>query len=175
MQFQINGSQEVRKFVVGFIEEACKKDPNILSRVIPNLRMMLNLLNESVDVVKRVIRAMTFLYKLCLQWLSKVKIITENMEAVWSLISEMKNDIIQMLDSDNDGLYDLFEAGIGINTLDLNNDGQIDLGFTDNNTNGASDIAEIITPLDSDADGLPDVIELDSDDDDCFDNQVFSL
>ena len=104
MQFQINGSQEVRKFVVGFIEEACKKDPNILSRVIPNLRMMLNLHNESVDVVKRVIRAMTFLYKLCLQWLSKVKVINENMEAVWSLISEMKTDIIQMLDSDNDGI-----------------------------------------------------------------------
>ena len=73
------------------------------------------------------------------------------------------------LDSDNDGLFDLFEAGIGFNTLDLNNDGQIDLGFTDDNFNGSSDIAEIIIPLDSDADGLPDFIELDSDADDCYD------
>ena len=72
MQFQISGSQEVRKFVVGFIEEACKKDPNFLSRVMPNLGMLL--MDESVDVRKRVIRALTFLYKLCLQWLSKVKV-----------------------------------------------------------------------------------------------------
>jgi gliding motility-associated-like protein len=73
------------------------------------------------------------------------------------------------LDSDNDGLFDLFEAGIGFNTLDLDNDGQIDLGFIDDNFNGSSDVAESIIPLDSDADGLPDFIELDSDADDCFD------
>ncbi|MGB2471100.1 MAG: gliding motility protein, partial [Flavobacteriaceae bacterium] len=73
------------------------------------------------------------------------------------------------LDSDNDGLFDLFEAGIGFNTLDMDNNGQIDLGFTDDNFNGSSDVAESIIPLDSDADGLPDFIELDSDADDCFD------
>ena len=73
------------------------------------------------------------------------------------------------LDSDNDGLYDAFEAGIGVNSLDLNNDGQIDHGFTDVNANGMSDVAEGILPLDSDLDGFPDHIELDSDDDGCFD------
>ena len=64
------------------------------------------------------------------------------------------------LDSDNDGLYDLFEAGIGVNTQDLDNNGQIDLGFTDGNSNGVSDIVEPIVPLDSDGDGLPDFTEL---------------
>ena len=73
------------------------------------------------------------------------------------------------LDSDNDGLYDAFEAGIGINTLDLDNNGQIDPGFVDANLNGFADLAEAITPIDSDLDGLPDYIELDSDDDGCFD------
>ena len=73
------------------------------------------------------------------------------------------------LDSDNDGLYDIFEAGIGVNTLDLNNDGQIDFGFTDTNNNGMSDVSEAITPLDSDLDGISDHLELDSDDDGCFD------
>ena len=73
------------------------------------------------------------------------------------------------LDSDNDGLYDLFEAGIVANTQDIDNDGQIDLGFSDSNMNGASDVAEAITPIDSDADGTPDFIQLDSDSDGCFD------
>ena len=73
------------------------------------------------------------------------------------------------LDSDSDGLYDLFEAGIGVNTQDLDNNGQIDLGFADGNSNGVSDIAEPIVPLDSDSDGLPDFTELDADADGCFD------
>ena len=73
------------------------------------------------------------------------------------------------LDSDNDGLYDLFEFGIGYNTLDLDNNGQIDLAFLDTNTNGVSDIAESITPIDSDTDGTPDFLELNSDNDDCLD------
>ena len=73
------------------------------------------------------------------------------------------------LDSDNDGLYDLFEAGIGVNTLDANNDGQIDLGFVDTNMNGASDVSETITAADSDANGIPDYMQLDSDSDGCFD------
>jgi gliding motility-associated-like protein len=73
------------------------------------------------------------------------------------------------LDSDNDGLYDLFESGIVINTLDLDNDGQIDLGFLDSNMNGASDVTEAQSPIDSDANMVPDFIQLDSDLDGCFD------
>ncbi|MDB2426618.1 T9SS type B sorting domain-containing protein [Flavobacteriaceae bacterium] len=74
------------------------------------------------------------------------------------------------LDSDNDGLYDLFEAGIGVDAQDIDNDGQIDLGFSDTNMNGASDVSEAITPIDSDANGIPDYIQLDSDSDGCFDS-----
>lgn len=73
------------------------------------------------------------------------------------------------LDSDNDGLYDAFEAGIGVNSLDLDNNGQIDLEFADANNNGVSDLVEAITPLDSDLDGIADYLELDSDNDGCFD------
>ena len=73
------------------------------------------------------------------------------------------------LDSDNDGLYDLFEAGVGIHSLDLNNDGQIDLGFLDSNSNGASDLTETMSPIDSDTNTIPDFIQLDSDSDGCFD------
>ena len=41
VQYQTNQNQDVRKWVVGFIEEACKKDPEILTRVVANLRLMI--------------------------------------------------------------------------------------------------------------------------------------
>ena len=46
---------------------------------------------------------MTFLYKLCLKWLCHVKFINENMEAVWSGMIDMKDNIVEMVESDNDG------------------------------------------------------------------------
>ena len=39
--FQTERSADVRKWVVGFIEEACKKDPDLMPRVVANLQMML--------------------------------------------------------------------------------------------------------------------------------------
>ena len=73
------------------------------------------------------------------------------------------------LDADNDGLYDLFEAGVEFGTLDLDADGQIDIGFIDANLNGMSDAAESNIPIDSDANLIPDFVQLDSDVDGCFD------
>jgi len=41
LAFQTDRSQDVRKFVVGFIEDACKKDTELLPKVIANLQLML--------------------------------------------------------------------------------------------------------------------------------------
>ena len=59
MGFQKDRSQEVRKFVVGFIELVCKKDPDLLPDVIVNLRMMIG--DEVVVVQKRVIQVKSHL------------------------------------------------------------------------------------------------------------------
>ncbi|MGJ8549900.1 DUF7507 domain-containing protein, partial [Winogradskyella wichelsiae] len=74
------------------------------------------------------------------------------------------------LDSDNDGIYDVDEAG-NI-ALDTNNDGVIDAndtGFSDSNNNGADDDAEITTPIDTLADDSYDFQNTDSDGDGCTD------
>lgn len=78
------------------------------------------------------------------------------------------------LDSDNDGIYDVVEAGNG--ALDANNDGIIDDAAMNSGTNGLYDGVEIpgsgilnYTVIDSDGDGEQDAYELDSDDDGCFD------
>jgi len=71
-------------------------------------------------------------------------------------------DNFQDLDSDNDGLSDLLEAGVPVSNDD-DNDGMID---GEVNLNGIPTLTTPIAhPLDSDNDGVEDYIELDSDND----------
>ena len=102
LAFQTDRSQDVRKFVVGFIEDACLKDPELLPKVIANLQLMLG--DQSVLVQKRVIQAMTHLYRAALKCLAKTKTVSERMEAAWSLMCNMKEIIVELLESDNDGI-----------------------------------------------------------------------
>jgi hypothetical protein len=79
------------------------------------------------------------------------------------------------LDSDNDGIYDLFEAGHGEADTDFN--GVIDGAPSSFGTNGLFDALETAgdsgalnyTVSDADGDGIFDSIELDSDNDGCSD------
>ncbi|MDG4714436.1 beta strand repeat-containing protein, partial [Winogradskyella marincola] len=74
------------------------------------------------------------------------------------------------LDSDNDGIYDIVEAGNG--SLDTNGDGVIDSNdaiFSDGDGNGADDTAEGTTPIDTLSDGSYDFQNTDSDGDGCSD------
>ena len=102
LAFQTDRSQDVRKFVVGFIEDACLKDPELLPKVIANLQLMLG--DQSVLVQKRVIQAMTHLYRAALKCLARSKTVSERMEAAWSLMCNMKEIIVELLESDNDGI-----------------------------------------------------------------------
>ena len=66
------------------------------------------------------------------------------------------------LDSDNDGITDAIESG----GIDDDNDGRID-GFSDANSDGADDVVQMsgAEPRDSDNDGVPNHLDLDSDND----------
>ncbi|XP_029475439.1 symplekin isoform X2 [Rhinatrema bivittatum] len=100
--FQADKSIEVRKFVIGFIEEACKRDNELLLKLIANLNMLLR--DENVNVVKKAILTMTQLYKVALQWMVRSRVISEKQDSCWDMVSDMVNDINQLLDSDNDGI-----------------------------------------------------------------------
>ncbi|MFV8343024.1 LamG-like jellyroll fold domain-containing protein [Flavobacterium sp. XS2P39] len=73
------------------------------------------------------------------------------------------------LDADNDGIEDVIEAGLG----NLSNaKGKIDVSWVDTNGNGLHDSGESVAALpalDSDGDGIPNYIDLDSDNDSLFD------
>ncbi|CAL8266246.1 unnamed protein product [Lota lota] len=100
--FQSDKSMEVRKFVIGFIEEACKRDNELLLRLVANLNMLLR--DESVNVVKKAILTLTQLYKVTLQWMVRSKAVTEMQEACWDMLTQMKGDVLAQLDSENDGV-----------------------------------------------------------------------
>ena len=73
------------------------------------------------------------------------------------------------LDADNDGIEDVIEAGLGSIS---NGKGKIDVTWVDVNGNGLLDSAEpaaSLQALDSDGDGIPNYIDLDSDNDSLFD------
>lgn len=56
--FESDRSPEVRKFVVGFIEAACIKDPDYFSRLLVNLNYFLNESNS--NVIKKAIQTGIF-------------------------------------------------------------------------------------------------------------------
>lgn len=72
------------------------------------------------------------------------------------------------LDSDNDGIPDVVESGLGIISLGT---AKIPFpsGWVDANGNGMHDAAESNVILDSDSDGTPNYLDLDSDNDGIFD------
>ncbi|XP_056397138.1 symplekin [Hyla sarda] len=100
--FQADKSVDVRKFVVNFIEEACKLDNELLIKLIANLHMLLK--DENVNVVKKSILTMTQLYKVALQWVARSRPTSDSQESCWDLVTEMATDILLLLESDNDGI-----------------------------------------------------------------------
>ncbi|WP_348706036.1 CUB domain-containing protein, partial [Tenacibaculum sp. 190524A02b] len=84
------------------------------------------------------------------------------------------------LDSDNDGIYDIVEAGVlnEAGVSDTNNDGVVDGADTGSGNNGLFNSVETndtfgasldYTVIDSDSDGFTDPYELDADNDSCND------
>ncbi|KAK9503177.1 hypothetical protein O3M35_011802 [Rhynocoris fuscipes] len=102
LAFQTDRNAEVRKFVVAFIEDAIKKDCEILPQVIVNIQMLLE--DRTPQVQKRVVQCITQLYRIVLMWLARASTISDEMQMVWSVTTNMKGFIINMVDSENDGL-----------------------------------------------------------------------
>nr|CAB3266754.1 symplekin [Phallusia mammillata] len=100
--FQADRSSDVRKFVVGFMEEACKKEQELLSKLLSNFYMLL--VDDNVNVLKKVIQSSTQLYRLSIQWVSSSKASKELLEASWKTVCDIQDTIFQMLDSENDGV-----------------------------------------------------------------------
>ncbi|KAF7493381.1 Symplekin [Sarcoptes scabiei] len=100
--FQNDLFSEVRKFVSGFIECTCKKEPDYFPKLIINLCLMLS--DQVPNVLKRVIQSFTQLYKIFLIWTSKAKC-KDELESTWEAWNQIKNQVFSLIDlTENDGV-----------------------------------------------------------------------
>lgn len=94
-------------------------------------------------------------------------LVIDDIEITQTLCDTDKDGIADVfdLDSDNDGIPDVVESGFATSS---NGKAYIDT-WIDSNGNGMHDAAEGSSPLDSDNDGTPNFLDLDSDNDAIFD------
>nr|CAI5851441.1 unnamed protein product [Callosobruchus analis]CAI5854222.1 unnamed protein product [Callosobruchus analis] len=102
LNFTTDTSAEIKKALVGFIEELCRVQEVFIPRVMMSLHMLL--CDESIQVQKRVIQAAISIYRKTLSWLCKASTCTEDMEQAWKQLNTIKLEIANMIDSDNDGI-----------------------------------------------------------------------
>ncbi|KAJ8916157.1 hypothetical protein NQ315_016296 [Exocentrus adspersus] len=102
LNFTTDRSADVKKALVGFIEELCKVRESLIPKVMLNLHMLL--CDESIPVQKRVIQAAITIYRRTLAWLCKASSVTDEMEDAWKQLCTIKLEIANMIDSDNDGI-----------------------------------------------------------------------
>ena len=103
MAFQSDPSADVRRTVLAFIEEACRKDNDVVPKVVANLALLLQD-SFSMAVVKRTIQAIGCVYRVTLQWMSQARSVTDLMDSAWSMLVQMKRQIVGYVDHDNDGV-----------------------------------------------------------------------
>ncbi|XP_064403581.1 symplekin-like isoform X2 [Halichondria panicea] len=100
--FQGDQSADVRKFVVAFMEDACKADSGMLVRVIPMLSYMMD--DNSVNVIKRLLVCIVQLYKIALIHVSKLRAIEDEVQDMWESLQELKLRVCDLSESENDGV-----------------------------------------------------------------------
>ncbi|XP_018897475.2 uncharacterized protein Sym isoform X1 [Bemisia tabaci] len=102
LAFQTDRSIEVRKFVVAFIEEACKKDKDIIPKIMINVLTLIH--DPSVHVQKRVIQASSTIYRCALALIAESGQSNNDLQSLWNKLTNLKALIIDLVDSDNDGI-----------------------------------------------------------------------
>ncbi|XP_074025533.1 symplekin scaffold protein [Leptinotarsa decemlineata] len=102
LNFTTERNPDIKKALVGFIEELIKVRESYIPKVMLHLHMLL--CDESVAVQKRVIQAAITIYRRTLSWLCMASITTDEMEEAWKQLSAIKLEIANMIDSDNDGI-----------------------------------------------------------------------
>ncbi|XP_059621299.1 symplekin [Phlebotomus argentipes] len=93
---------DVKRAVLGFIEAAAKKHPQFLPKIAPILALLLR--DHSPQVQKRVTQVFAAVYRSALQWICADAETTDSMEQAWNVLGNVKAQIVDMIDSENDGI-----------------------------------------------------------------------
>uniref|UniRef100_A0A8D8LHY2 Symplekin n=3 Tax=Cacopsylla melanoneura TaxID=428564 RepID=A0A8D8LHY2_9HEMI len=101
LSLQVSRNIEVKKFVVGFIEDVVKKVPEVIPRVIKSIVMLLN--DDNFPVQKKVIQVSGMFYKHALGYIGDHGT-SSDLNNLWDLLTRIKTSIIDLVDGDNDGI-----------------------------------------------------------------------
>ncbi|XP_070500737.1 symplekin [Chironomus tepperi] len=102
LAISLDQNQDVKKSIIGFIEEVCKQKIRMLPKVIKCIAMFLR--SESAILIKRVTQACGSIYKNTLQWMCSTEDVTEEMKDCWEQLCLIKAQILDMIDHENDGV-----------------------------------------------------------------------
>ncbi|XP_037873084.1 symplekin [Bombyx mori] len=93
---------DVKKQVAYFVEELSKSHPELLPKIVAQLRLLL--LDPVIAVQKRAIQAASILYRNTLMWICKGDAEVSEMKHVWEHLTELKLMVLNMIDSENEGI-----------------------------------------------------------------------
>ncbi|XP_045536785.1 symplekin [Papilio machaon] len=102
LSFVSDKSTDVKKQVVAFIEELSKQFPEYLPKIIGQLQMLV--IDSVIAVQKRAIQAASIAYRNVLIWLCKSNAEIQEMQHVWEHLNKLKLLILNMIDSENEGI-----------------------------------------------------------------------
>ncbi|XP_049875001.1 symplekin [Pectinophora gossypiella] len=102
LSYSSDKSTEVKKLVVAFIEEISKLHPQYLPKVIGQLRMLV--VDSVIAVQKRAIQAASIVYRNTLIWMCNTEEDVTDLQYVWQHLSELKLIVLNMIDSENEGI-----------------------------------------------------------------------
>ncbi|KAL4715815.1 hypothetical protein ACJJTC_006394 [Scirpophaga incertulas] len=95
-------SNDAKKIVISFIEEISNLHPHHLPKVIGQLRMLIT--DTVIAVQKRAIQAASIVYRNTLIWICKSTANESEMQYVWENLTQVKLLVLNMIDSDNEGI-----------------------------------------------------------------------
>lgn len=84
-------------FVFNFRE----KQPEVIPRLVQTLSRLVA--DDAPAVAKRALRTSGRILRATLKWVASAPVVTPDMETAWTQLSKLKVQIINMIDSDNDG------------------------------------------------------------------------
>uniref|UniRef100_A0A2A4JBI5 Symplekin n=1 Tax=Heliothis virescens TaxID=7102 RepID=A0A2A4JBI5_HELVI len=95
-------STDVKKQVISFIEEISKLHRQYLPKIIAQLRLLVS--DTVIAVQKRAIQASSIVYRNTLMWICQGATDVTEMQYVWENITQLKLLVLNMIDSDNEGI-----------------------------------------------------------------------
>ncbi|KAI8431976.1 hypothetical protein MSG28_004505 [Choristoneura fumiferana] len=95
-------STDVKKQVIAFIEEISKLHPEHLPALIGQLRVLI--MDTVIAVMKRAIQASSIVYRNTLLWICESDAQLGEKEYVWEQLTALKLLVLNMIDSDNEGI-----------------------------------------------------------------------